>query len=185
MSETINYIKSDLYRYCGRVSLSLFLKHYYINPGFKFMVWHRIAHNSRAKGKFIYIIPWLMLRRLMIKYGYDIPAETIIGKGFYIGHFGGVVISPKAIIGENCNISHGITIGYTSRGKRKGYPRLGDNIYIGPGSVITGNINIGKNAAIGANSVVIEDLPENAVAVGIPARIISLNGSEGYISNKA
>jgi serine O-acetyltransferase len=183
MSDTIKLIKTDLYRYCGRLSLVLFIKQYYINPGFKFMVWHRIAHNTKPKGKLIYLFPWLMLRRLKIKYGYDIPAETVIGKGFYIGHFGGIVISSKVIIGNNCNISQGITIGYNSRGKRKGYPKLGDNIYIGPGSVISGNINIGNNAAIGANAVVLDDIPDNAVAVGIPAKIVNSSGSMGYILN--
>jgi serine O-acetyltransferase len=183
MYKTVDLIKSDLFRYCGKLTILLFIKQYYLNPGFKFMVWHRIAHNSRARGTIIYLLPWLILRRLKIKYGYDIPAETVIGKGFYIGHFGGVVISSKAIIGNNCNISQGITIGFASRGKRKGYPRLGNNIYIGPGSVLTGNIKIGNNAAIGANAVVLDDIPDNGVAVGIPARVINLFGSEGYILN--
>jgi len=184
MAEILNQINSDLYRYCGKTSMMLFLKHYYLNPAFKFMVWHRIAHYARFKGKFIYLIPWLKLRRLKFKYGYDIPAETKIGKGFYIGHFGGIIITSEAIIGNNCNISQGITIGYSSRGKKKGYPILGNNIYIGPGAVIIGNIRIGDNVAIGANAVVLDDLPDNSVAVGIPAKIINYNGSEGYILNQ-
>src|SRR5690606_15587937 len=117
-------------------------------------------------------------------YGYDIPANTKIGKGFYIGHFGGIVISSKATIGENCNISQGITIGRASRGKNVGYPQLGNNVYIGPGAKIIGNITIGNNVAIGANAVVLSNIPDNAVAVGIPAKIVSYNGSDGYILNK-
>ncbi len=185
MDKLKDYIKTDLYRYCGTFSIKQFLIHYLINPGFKFMVWHRIAHTARLKGKLLYFIPWLILRKLKFKYGYDIPAETLIGKGFYIGHIGGIVISSKTIIGNNCNISQGVPIGVSSRGKKKGFPIIGDNVYIGPGAVIIGNIKIGNNVAIGANSVVLNDLPQNAVAVGVPTRVVSFDGSNGYILNKS
>lgn len=184
MVEILINIKSDLYRYCGEISIYQFYKQYFLNPGFRFMVWHRVAHYARTKGKLFYLIPWMKLRRLKFKFGFDIPAETKIGKGFYIGHFGGVVITPEAIIGNNCNISQGITIGYSSRGKNKGYPILGNNIYIGPGAVIIGKIKIGNNVAIGANAVVVDNIPDNAVAAGIPAKIINFNTSEGYILNQ-
>lgn len=176
-------IKSDLFRYCGKYSFLIFIKQYYANPGFKFMVWHRIAHISKNRSKILYLIPWIMLRKLKYQYGYDIPAETIIGKGFYIGHFGGIVISAKVIIGNNCNISQGITIGFSSRGNKKGYPTIGNRVYIGPGAVIIGNIKIGDDVAIGANAVVLNDISNNLVAAGIPAKVVSLNGSDGYIIN--
>ena len=177
------YIKSDLYRYCGKSSLKIFIKEYFINPGFKFMVWHRLSNYARTKNWLLYFIPWYKLRKLKFRFGYDIPAETTIGKGFYIGHIGGIVITSKAIIGNNCNISQGVTIGYSSRGKNKGYPTIGDKVYIGPGAVIIGNVKIGNNAAIGANAVVLKDIEENAVAVGVPSKIMNFNGSEGYILN--
>lgn len=183
MSKVTDIIKSDLYRYCGEYSLSNFIKQYFLSPGFKFMFWKRIACFAKPKGKLIYLIPWLILRRLKIKFGYDISAETVIGKGFYIGHFGGIVITPTAVIGDNCNISQGITIGFSSRGKKKGYPIIGNEVYIGPGAVIIGDIRIGNNAAIGANAVVIDDVPANAVVVGNPAKIVNYKGSEGYILN--
>jgi serine O-acetyltransferase len=104
-------IKSDLFRYAGCISLIVFLKNYWLCPGFKYMVWHRIAHYARKKGLLFYVFPRLCLRRFSYKFGFDIPVETIIGKGFYIGHFGGIVITPKAIIGNNCNISQNVTIG--------------------------------------------------------------------------
>lgn len=184
MDDISTYIKSDLYRYCGKLSFNVFLTQYFLNPGFKFMVWHRIAHTFRLKGKVFYFIPWLKLRSLRFKYGYDIPAETKIGKGFYIGHFGGVVISGKAIIGNNCNISQGVTIGYSSRGAKKGYPIIGDNVFVGPGVVVIGNIKIENDVAIGANAVVLDNVKMNAVVVGNPAKIVNFNGSEGYILNK-
>ncbi len=185
MDNIIKYVKSDLYRYHGKYSFKVFLKEYYINPGFKFMFWHRIAHAARGKGKLIYLIPWLKLRSLKYKFGYDIPAETKIGKGFYIGHLGSIVISPQAIIGNNCNISQGITIGYSSRGNNIGYPSIGNNVFIGPGAVVIGNIQIGDNVAIGANAVVLINTPNNAVVAGIPAKIINYKGSIDYILNKA
>lgn len=183
MDKIFAIIKSDLHRYTGKSSLKHFLSQYYLCPGFRFMVWQRIAHKARIKGRLFYAFPWLILRKLKFKFGFDIPAETTIGNGFYIGHFGGIVISAKAAIGKNCNVSQGITIGYNSRGNRVGYPQIGNNVYIGPNAVIIGNIRIGDNAAVGANAVVVNDVPDNAVVVGIPAKIINLKGSEGYILN--
>jgi serine O-acetyltransferase len=116
------------------------------------------------------------------KLGILIYPETKIGSGFYIGHFGGIVINEKSVIGKNCNISHGVTIGQANRGKNKGYPVLGDNIYIGPGAKIIGAITIGNNVAIGANCVVTKNVPDNSVVVGVPGQIISTNGSREYVT---
>jgi len=125
-----------------------------------------------------------MLFRKQIKYGISIPYNTDIGNGFYIGHYGNIVVHYQATIGKNCNISCGAIIGLSPRGKNEGIPSIGDNVYIGPGAKIIGNVNIGNNVAIGANSVVTKDVPEHAVVAGIPAIIISDRGSEGYIQNK-
>jgi serine O-acetyltransferase len=183
MHSILFLIRADAYRYSGSRSIKSCIRSYLRIPGFRFMVWHRIAHSYKFNGSFLYIFPWLVLSRLKYKYGFDIPAETVIGKGFYIGHFGGVVISPRARIGCNCNISQGVTIGFSSRGARKGYPIIGNNVYIGPGVKIIGKVRIGNNAAIGANAVVLTDVPDNGVAVGIPAKVISLKGAGEYILN--
>ena len=116
------------------------------------------------------------------KYGIDISYQTKIGSGFYIGHFGGVVVHPQVVIGKNCNISHQVTLGIANRGVRKGCPVIGDNVYIGPGAKVIGNIQIGNNVAIGANCVVTKDVPDNSVAVGVPGNTISSEGSEGYVN---
>jgi serine O-acetyltransferase len=123
-----------------------------------------------------------MLNHFKYKFGISIPPETKIGSGFYIGHFGGIVVNRHSVIGKNCNISHGVTIGQTKRGPHKGFPILGDNIYIGAGAKIIGAITIGNNVAIGANCVVTKNIPDNSVVVGIPGRIISQNGSTEYIN---
>ena len=117
-------------------------------------------------------------------YGIQIPWGTHIGKGFYIGHFGTIVVNGGAVIGDNVNISQGVTIGQTNRGKRKGVPVIGNGVYIGPGAKVIGKVTIGNNVAIGANAVVTEDVPDNACVAGVPAKIVSMNGAEGYVNRK-
>lgn len=177
-------IYSDLFRYVGRKSFrDLFISYYKI-PGFKYMFWFRIANYFHKRNKFIKIVSALILRKLSFKFGIQIPYRTKIGKGFYIGHFSCIVVSPETIIGKNVNISQGVTIGRISQGKRKGTPVIGDNVYLGPGSKIIGGIIIGCNVSVGANAVVTKDVPDNSVVVGVPAKIISNNGSNEYINNK-
>jgi len=171
-------IMQDLYRYHGKITVKLFFKSYFLIPGFHYMCWFRISQYWNN-----YLIQYILLKK-SITYGIQIPVGTKIKKGFYIGHFGGLVISSGAEIGNNCNISHNVTIGLNPRGKKKGIPVIGDNCYIAPGVKIIGNINIGNNVAIGANAVVVNDVPNNAVVVGIPAKVISYDGAIGYINNK-
>jgi serine O-acetyltransferase len=122
-----------------------------------------------------------MLYHLTYKLGIDIPPLTEIGSGFYIGHFGGIIIHEKSVIGKNCNISQGVTLGQANRGKNEGFPKLGSNIYIGPGAKIVGAVRIGNNVAIGANCVVTRNVPDDSVVVGIPGVVISRKGSTGYV----
>jgi serine O-acetyltransferase len=184
MDKVKNMIKADLYRYFGSESIADFFKAYFLIPGFRYMFWFRITKNYKSKNKLFYILLLLKLRRLQYKFGFDIPTGTSIERGFYLGHFGGIVISPMVKIGKNCNISQNVTIGYNSRGSNKGYPVIKENVYIGPGAIVIGDITIGNNVAIGANAVVTHDVPDNSVVVGIPAKVISMKGSEGYILNK-
>jgi serine O-acetyltransferase len=108
---------------------------------------------------------YLQFRFMRTNWGIDIPVSTQIGKGCYIGHFGGIIISPKAIIGENANISQQITIGVSGKGENRGVPIIGNNVYIAPGAKIFGKITIGDNVKIGANAVVYKDVPNNAIVV--------------------
>jgi len=128
-------------------------------------------------------IAWLINRHQQIRFGIGISYKTSIGPGLYIGHEGGIVVSELAVIGKNCNLSHQVTIGVSRRGQRAGVPVIGDNVYIGPGAKLFGAIVVGDNAAIGANCVVTRDVPENGVVVGVPGRVISYEGSQGYINN--
>ena len=178
-------VKSDLYRYCGNSNLALFVRMYAICPGFKysFLMRSAIYIKQKAPLKPLYYLLRLVISRLQYKYGISIPYNTKIGSGLYIGHFGGIVVSSDAEIGKNCNINHGVTIGATYGGKSPGVPRIGDNVYIGPGSFVIGGIVIGNDVAIGANTLVNKSIPDEAVVVGSPGGIISYKGSGAYIVN--
>jgi len=124
------------------------------------------------------------LKRYSFKYKFQIPANTDIGERFYIGHYGTIVINPKAKIGRNCNIAHNVTIGQTNRGKLKGYPSIGECVWIGTGSVIVGCIKIGSNVLIAHNSFVNIDIPDFSLVLGNPCRILSKeNPCDGYINH--
>jgi serine O-acetyltransferase len=116
-----------------------------------------------------------------ISTGISIPASAKIGHSFYIGHFGGIIINSEAIIGTNCNISQGVTIGVSGLGENRGIPIIGNEVYIGANSVVAGKIVIGNNVLIGACSMVNRSLSDSDVALGVPAIVVSQNGSKGYI----
>ena len=185
-NEYINLQKSDLYRYDGKSSFSSFIYHGIFTPGFKYTFWMRTCafFSSHLMLRFLlFPFSWLILQHYEYKFGISIFYRTKISSGFYIGHFGSIIINQNSVIGMNCNISQDVTLGQSNRGIRKGYPVVGDSVYIGPGAKIIGNVRIGNNVAIGANCVVTKDIPDNSVVVGIPGKIISSNGSYGYINN--
>lgn len=172
-------IKADLFRYGGLTKISRGKR----NPGFKYMYYLRKASQYKRFSLFgIYF--GFIVKRLSYKYGFQIPVTTTIGEGFYIGHFGTIVINQDVKIGKNCNIAHLTTIGQANRGRNKGCPTIGDNVWIGTGSVIAGKINIGNNVLIAPNSFVNIDIPNNSLVIGNPAKVIRKeNPTEGYINN--
>jgi serine O-acetyltransferase len=103
--------------------------------------------------------------------GMELPCEAVIGRRFVIEHIGGIVVSGDAIFGDDCIIRNGVTVGLRNRGVR-GSPCIGDRVDIGAGAKLLGPIHIGNDCAIGANAVVLCDVPPNSIAVGIPARIL-------------
>jgi serine O-acetyltransferase len=113
--------------------------------------------------------------------GISLPYTASIGPGFYVGHFGNIIVNGEAIIGSNCNISQGVTIGVSGRGERRGVPTIGDRVYIGANAVVAGNILVGDDVVIGANSLVISDVPAASTAVGVPAIILDRNSSADYL----
>ena len=178
-------VKSDLYRISDRTHASALLTHVLRGSAFKHTFWMRTCRYTRSHPLHrlvLYRIARAMLTHYTYKFGISIPFETSIASGFYIGHFGGIVVNEACVIGKNCNISHGVTLGVSNRGNKQGCPTIGDNVYIGPGAKIIGAVRIGNHVAIGANAVVTHDIPDHGVAVGIPARVISQEGSVGYVN---
>ena len=124
-----------------------------------------------------------LFHRIKSKWGIEIPRSTRIGEGLYIGHFGGIIISPSAKIGKNLNISQQVTIGVSGQGEKRGAPVIGDNVYLAPGAKLFGKIKIGNNVKIGANAVIYRDIPDNAVVVLDPGfKIISYKGNYPMVS---
>ncbi|NJN74674.1 MAG: serine acetyltransferase [Limnothrix sp. RL_2_0] len=111
----------------------------------------------------------------------EFPNTAQIGKGLLIPHPYGIVIHQDAQIGDYCNLGQDTTIGIGGRKEKSGVPILGDRIFVGPGARIFGKISIANDVAIGANAVVTKSLEANAVAVGIPAKVISYKGSQDFI----
>ena len=100
-----------------------------------------------------------------------IDAQATIAGGLYIGHIGGVHISPQAVLGRRCDLAHRVTIGASAMG-REGAPVLGDDVYVGTGATLVGKIKIGDGAKIAANTLVIGNVPAGATVMGVPGRIV-------------
>ena len=107
--------------------------------------------------------------------GIEIHPGATLGAGILIDHGMGVVIGETAELGDRITIYHGTTLGGTGKEKGKRHPTVGDNVVIGAGSKVLGNIKIGSNSKIGANSVVLDDVPEGATLVGIPGKVVKIN----------
>ena len=172
--------KKDLYRWYGEEGENL--KSKLLRPNeIKYMYWFRKAQSTR--NSIAKAFAKLKLRNLSQKTNIQIPSVTKIGEGFYIGHCGRIIINPRAVLGKNINISTGVTIGQENRGKRKGSPIIGDNVWIGPNSVIVGNITIGTDVLIAPLSYVNFDVPDHSIVIGNPAKIINReNATKGYIN---
>ncbi len=177
-------IQKDFYRESGKWLSKFEIWKKCINPNLHFMYILRMAQRYQKKP--VLSTFWrIVLRHYQIKYGFQIYPETRIGEGFYLGHWGSLVINPKTVIGKNCNIAQGVTIGQQNRGKNEGSPIIGDEVWIGTNAVIVGAITIGNNVLIVPNSYVNFDVPPNSVVIGNPAKIIPTpNATMDYINRK-
>lgn len=177
-------IKSDLHRHCPKTDIKCFIKHFIQNRGFKVAFYYRISHYLyKNNRRILYFLYKPFLFHIQNKYGVDLYPKTRIASGFFMNHTYGIVIHSEAVIGKNVNVSKGVVIGQANRGSKAGVPEIGNNVFIGPNACIFGCVKIGCNVAIGANSVVLNDIPDNTVVAGIPAKVVSDKGAEGYIIN--
>ena len=118
------------------------------------------------------------------KHGIEIGRDTIIGKGFYIGHPYGITINGSSVLGENINIHKGVTIGRENRGKREGAPIIGNKVWIGVNSTIVGHIVVGNDVLIAPNTYVNCNIPDHSIVIGNPCKIINAeDATSGYITN--
>lgn len=145
-------------------------------PGFHALIFYRISHRLYEKKHFF-------LARMISQWGrgftgIEIHPGAKIGRGLFIDHGAGVVIGETAEVGDNVTIYHGVTLGGTGKDEGKRHPTVGDNVLLGTGCKVLGPITIGENSRVGANSVVLKCIPANATAIGIPARVVRINGSK-------
>jgi serine O-acetyltransferase len=139
-------------------------------PHIKALAWHRLAHWMWLKNHHL-IARWFS--NIGRKWsGIEIHPGATIGKGLVIDHGMGVVIGETAIIEDDCQLYHGVTLGGRGTSDVKRHPTLLKGAYVGAGAKVLGNITLGRNCKVGANAVVLIDVPDNATAVGMPARII-------------
>ena len=139
-------------------------------PGLHALIMHRIAHKLNYWK--IPLIPRIISNISRFFTGIEIHPAARIGRRFFIDHGMGVVIGATTIIGDDVLIYQGVTLGGTGNEHGKRHPTLGDNIVVGSGAKVLGNIEIGSNSRIGAGSVVVDSVPENSTVVGIPGRIV-------------
>lgn len=142
--------------------------------GFHAVVLYRFAHW--LWGKDVPVVPRLISHLGRFLTGIEIHPGAKIGTSFFIDHGMGVVIGETTVIGNNVTLFQGVTLGGTGKEKGKRHPTLGNNIVVGVGAKVLGNINIGDNVKIGANSVVLESVPPDATVVGVPGRIVKQGG---------
>lgn len=184
-----DHLRADSHRFLGPAPSLRARLHLLFSQGFAAVVcyrcgrWladHRPPPGLRQLCSALYFIYWKIVETCT---GISIPADCRIGPGLYIGHFGQIVLNANVVMGSNCNLSQGVTIGLARRGEQIGSPRLGDRVYIAPGAKIIGPIHVADGTAVGANAVVTRDTEPDAVVVGIPAKTISTSGSRFYIQH--
>lgn len=139
-------------------------------PGFKALLYYRIAHRLYQKKRF-FMARWLSQHAAKTT-GIEIHPGARIGKGCFIDHGNGIVIGETAILGNHVTLYQGVTLGGTGKDKGKRHPSLKDNVMVGAGTRILGAVTIGENTKIGAGSVVLDDIPANCTVVGIPGKIV-------------
>jgi serine O-acetyltransferase len=142
--------------------------------GLHALIFYRMAHVlSKASVPFL---PRFLSQFGKWVTGIEIHPGASIGRNFFIDHGMGVVIGETSVIGENVTLFQGVTLGGTGKEKGKRHPTIGNNVVIGAGAKVLGNINIGNNVSIGANAVVLRDVPDDSSVVGVPGRIARRRG---------
>ncbi len=170
---------ADLYRNNGKRGFWNLLATSIRKVDFRWILLFRLYQSKRHP----FLSRWL-LRRYSLKTGIQIGWHTQIGEGLVLVHCGNIAVNNAAVIGKNCTMYHGVTVGMEFRGERKGNPVIGDNVWIGSNACVVGKITIGDDVLIAPLSFVNFDVPSHSIVIGNPARIIPReHATEGYITN--
>jgi serine O-acetyltransferase len=145
-------------------------------PGFHARQYHRLAHTL-FKWR-VPVLPRLISHCSRFFTGIEIHPGATIGEGFFVDHGMGVVIGETSVIGDNVTLYQGVTLGGTSQQHVKRHPTLGNNVVVGVGAQVIGDITIGDNAKVGAGSVVVSSVPANATVVGVPGRVVAMRNPD-------
>lgn len=171
-------LRIDIQRYKEGKSFWLFLKVFRIEALWV-IIPYRVGRYIRLHVKLpvirhiLVLLTWVWHKIACVITNIVIPFDTVIGPGLFIAHFGGIMIGSGVKIGSNATVYHGVTLGIKRlEDKAELAPTLGDNVIVSTGAKVLGAVKIGSNVIIGANAVVLNDIDDNCVAVGIPARII-------------
>lgn len=174
--ELKEFIKNDIYRNTGEYNKGLILRASWgFADNLSFLYYFRKCQyysSMKARGAWTYLshaICYLRFKRLQQKCGIELNQHTKIGYGLRLPHKGGIVIHPGTVIGNNCEIMQGVTIGNNILKDRDAVAIIGDNVLICAGAKIIGAVEIGNNVVIGANAVVTKDVPDNTIMAGVPA----------------
>ena len=139
-------------------------------PSFKALIYYKMSHYF-YKHKHLILARYIS-EKAKRKTGIEIHPGATIGKRLFIDHGTGVVIGETAIVGNDVTLFHGVTLGGTGKEKGKRHPTIGNNVFIGSGAKVLGNIVVGNNVKIGANAVILKDVPSNVTIVGVPGKIV-------------
>lgn len=145
----------------------------FLYPSFRVMMSYRRAHRLYQKGHY-FLARWIS-QNARRRTGIEIHPGAQIGKGFFIDHGAGVIIGETTVIGDNCTLYQGVTLGGTGKEQGKRHPTLGNNVMVSAGAKVLGSFKIGDNSKIGSGSVVLEEVPPNSTVVGVPGRVVKRN----------
>ena len=151
--------------------------------GLHVIIYYSIAHALNRMG--MPVVPRLLMTIARGLTGIEIHPAATIGRGLFIDHGMGVVIGETTVIGKNVTLFQGVTLGGTGKEKGKRHPTLGDNVVVGTGAKVLGSITIGNNSIIGANAVVLRDVPDHSTVVGVPGRIAKIKDKHFHAINLA
>lgn len=161
----------------ARSKLEVFL----LYPGVHALLWHRAAHWLYLRRRY-FLARWIS-QHVRKKTGIEIHPGATIGRRLVIDHGCGIVIGETAEIGDDCLLYQGVTLGGTGKDQGKRHPTLGNNVMVGSGARILGPFKVGDNARIAAGAVVLREVPPGSTAVGVPARIVRVNGCPVYYAD--